>query len=324
MNRTRTANTAMHAEPSSPIPLSARASPAASGAVPLRPMPAAPAGGSAAAEPRSIGSLIQEANQLSAEQVERILAHQRQHGLRFGEAAVALGLAKPDDVLWALSQQFQYPNALKQDLHRDLIVAAHPFSPQAEVFRSLRSRLVMQLQSQGEIRRAVAIVSPQHGDGKSYVAANLAIAFSQLGGRTLLLDADLRQPRQHELFGVDNSSGLSSILSGRETDRVVHPIAGLPSLYVLPVGTLPPNPLELVERPAFALLLRDLLAKFDHVIVDTSAGEVGSDGSVVAARCGAALAIARRGRSQMRGMQALVDLLRAGPALLVGALLNDH
>lgn len=304
----------MHAEPSSAT--ASRLGAAGGASVPLRP--------AAAAEPRSIGSFIQEANQLSADQVERILAHQRQHHLRFGEAAVALGLAKPDDVLWALSQQFQYPNALRQPLASELVVAGQPFSPQAEVFRSLRSRLSMQLPARAEERRAVAVVSPQRGDGRSYVAANLAIAFSQLGGRTLLLDADLRRPRQHELFRIDGSSGLSSILSGRETDRVIHPVAGLPSLYVLPVGTLPPNPLELIERPAFALLLRDLLAKFDHVVVDTASADSGADASVVAARCGAALAVARRGRSPMDGLQALVELLRAGPAQLAGALLNEH
>jgi chain length determinant protein tyrosine kinase EpsG len=315
----------MSADPSQPIPLGARVGAASAplhaagaSAVPLR--PGTPEGGG---EPRTIGSIIQEAHPLSVEQVERILKHQREHGMRFGEAAVAMGLIQQDDVLWALSQQFQYPNALKQDLNRELVVANRPFTPQAEVFRSLRSQLVMRLAGQADAPRAVAVLSAGRGDGKSYVAANLAVAFSQLGGRTLLLDADMRHPRQHALFGVDNGSGLSSILSGRETARVVHPIAGLPSLYVLPVGTQPPNPLELVERPAFGLLVRDLVAKFDHVVVDTPAADCGADASVIAARCGAALLVARRGRSHLAGLQQLRDLLRLGPALTVGALLNE-
>lgn len=295
-------------------------------AVPLRPTDPGTSAAPRGAGERSIGAIIQEAHQLSAAQVEQILAHQREHGQRFGEAAVALGYVRHDDVMWALGQQFQYPLPTRGEssLSRELVVATEPFSPQAEVFRSLRSQLVMRLHGVDAPRRALAVVSPERGDGKSYLAANLAIAFSQLGGRTLLLDADLRHPRQHTLFGIDNGNGLSSILGGRETTRVVHPVEQLPSLYVLPVGTVAPNPLELVERQAFALLLRDLLGKFDHVIVDTPAADVGADASVVAARCGAALAVVRRGRSRMRGLQSFVELLRAGPALLVGALINDH
>lgn len=311
----------MFASPKSAPAPAPRAVPA--GTIPLRqandPDPAA-AG-------RSIGSIIQEANQLDAEQVETILAHQREHGLRFGEAAVALGLVRDADVLWALSQQFQYPNALTrtQPLNAELVVATQPFSRQAEVFRTLRSQLSTRLARQNDaVPRAVAVVSAQHGDGRSYVASNLAIAFSQLGGRTLLVDADQRNPRQHALFGIDNRTGLSAILSGRESARVIHPVESLPSLYVLPVGTLPPNPIELVERQAFALLMRDLLAKFDHVIVDTPAASTGSDAGIIAARCGAALAVARRGRSHVRALEALVETLRAGPGLVLGATLNEH
>lgn len=295
----------------------------ATGAIPLRqPQEAAATPDTA----RPLGAIIQEANQLDADQVERVLAYQREHGVRFGEAAVKLGYVRDADVLSALSRQFQYPTALCRDtpLPRELVTAAQPFSRQAEVFRSLRSQLVMRLNGADAPRRAVAIVSAQHGDGRSYVAANLAIAFSQLGGRTLLLDADMRNPRQHRLFGLAPGTGLSTILSGRESARVIHPVEGLPSLYVLPVGTLPPNPQELAERPAFALLLRDLLAKFDHVIVDTPAAASGADPAVIAARCGAALAVARKGRSHTHALAALVEMLRAGPATLVGATLNHY
>ena len=286
-----------------------------------KPNPAA----SQAARERCIGEIIREANSLTAEQVDQVLAHQRQHGMRFGEAAVALDLIKTSDVLWALSQQFHYPYTpeARAQLHDELVVANRPFSEQAEVFRSIRSRLTMQLHSGQDVRRAIAVVSPDHGDGKTFFAANLAIAYSQLGGRTLLIDADLRSPRQHELFGVDNTTGLSGVLSGRVVNQVVHSVADLPSLYVLPVGTPPPNPLELLERPAFNLLMTDLMGKFDHVVVDTPAALAGADASVIAARCGAALAIARRGRSRMGALQDLVQLLQGTPARLVGALLND-
>ena len=81
----------------------------------------------------------------------------------------------------------------------------------------------------------------------------MAVALSQLGGRTLLIDADLRSPRQHEIFKVNNHSGLSSILSGRSEGNVLRQVEEFPSLFVMPVGVVPPNPLELLQRPAFGL-----------------------------------------------------------------------
>ncbi|MFG6487516.1 polysaccharide biosynthesis tyrosine autokinase [Roseateles sp. BYS78W] len=280
----------------------------------------------AALHDRAIGDIIAEANKLTADQVERILAHQKSHGLRFGEAAVSLGLAKGEDVLWALSQQFHYPYAAGTGPapSDELVLAAKPFSDQAEAFRVLRSQINMKLYSADAPRRAVAVISPDKRDGKTFFAANLAIAFSQLGGRTLLVDADMRSPRQHEIFGLDNSSGLSGILSGRSETNVIRPVRDLPSLFVMPVGTLPPNPTELVERPAFALLMRELVTKFDHVIVDTPAAVHGADYAVIAARCGAALALARKGVTRVAALQGLVGALGNTPTELAGVVMNEH
>jgi len=275
---------------------------------------------------RSIGDIIAEANKLTTEQVERILAHQKSHGLRFGEAAVSLGLAKGEDVLWALSQQFHYPYAAGGGpaTSDELVLSNKPFSDQAEAFRVLRSQINMKLYSADAPRRALAVISANDGDGKTFFAANLAIAFSQLGGRTLLVDADMRSPRQHEIFGLDNGSGLSGILSGRSETNVIRPVRDLPSLFVMPVGTLPPNPTELVERPAFALLMRELVAKFDHVIVDTPAAVHGADYAVISARCGAALALARKGTTRVSALQDLVGALGNTPTELAGVVLNEH
>jgi protein-tyrosine kinase len=275
---------------------------------------------------RSIGSIIAQANNLTADQVERILVHQKANGVKFGEAAVALGLANGDDVLWALSQQFHYPYAASGGVKasEDLVLSNKPFSHQAEAIRGLRSQINMRFFSGNEARCAIAIVSPDSGDGKTFLAANLAVAFSQLGGRTLLVDADMRNPRQHEIFGINSTAGLSSILSGRDETNVIRPVANLPSLFVMPVGTLPPNPMELVERPAFGLLMRELVAKFDHVIVDTPAAVYGSDYAVIAARCGAALAIARKGNTRVSAVQELVATLSNSPAKLAGVIMNEH
>jgi len=275
---------------------------------------------------RSIGHIIAEANKLSIEQVEQILSYQKQHGVKFGEAAVALGLAKGEDVLWALSQQFHYPYSTgsAHRLSKELVLANQPFGHQAEAFRVLRSQINMQLLGADQPRRGIAVVSPDSGDGKSFFAANMAVAFSQLGGRTLLVDADMRNPRQHEIFGLDNSAGLSGILAGRAEANVIRPVADLPSLFVMPVGTLPPNPTELVERPAFGLLMRELLSKFDFVLVDTPAASYGADYAVIAARCGAALVLARKDQTRYAAVKELVASFTGTNAKLAGVVMNEH
>lgn len=274
---------------------------------------------------RSIGSILADLRHLSADQVEKIVQHQRDKSVRFGEAAVALGFASSDDVLVALSQQFHYPYAPEErrEASPELAALNQPFGVQAESFRAIRSQLIMRLFNEGQKRRAIAVVSPDSGDGKTFFAANLAVVLAQLGGRTLLVDADLRHPRQHEVFGVDNKNGLSGILSGRAETNVIRQVPGVPSLFVLPVGITPPNPLELVERPAFGLLIRELLSKFDQVVVDTPAACYGSDAAVIAARCGAALVVARKDQGRVPALQDLVANLAETPAVLAGVVFNE-
>jgi protein-tyrosine kinase len=275
---------------------------------------------------RPIGAILAEHRGLTTEQIEHILAYHRDNGVRFGEAAVALGLVSKEDVLHALAQQFHYPYATEErkKLAPELVTLNEPFGQRAEYFRALRSQLIMRAFVEGEPRRAVAIISPDTGDGKTYCASNLAVSLAQLGGRTLLIDADMRGPRIHDVFKVPNRVGLSGILAGRADRQVIQQVSGVPSLFVLPVGTAPPNPLELVERPAFGLLVRELATKFDHVLVDTPAAIYGSDCGVIAARCGLAMVVARRNRAKVRLLRELVDSIEGSSAQLVGVVMNEH
>ncbi len=274
---------------------------------------------------RSIGNILAELRNLSAEQVERVLQYQRQNGVRFGEAAVALGYASKDDVLFALAQQFHYPYAPEEQRKHspDLVALNEPFSPRAESFRALRSQLMMRVFVEGAAHPALAVISPESGDGKTYCATNLAVTLAQLGGRTLLVDADMRGPRVHEVFKLKNQAGLSGILSGRADKQVIQQVPGIPSLFLLPVGTTPPNPLELVERPAFGLLIRELVSKFDHVVVDTPAAVYGADAAVIAARCGAALVLARKDASRADALREMVASLAGTPVQMAGVVFNE-
>jgi protein-tyrosine kinase len=278
-----------------------------------------------AAYGRPIGSLLRDAAELSDQQIEQIVAYQRKSGMRFGEAAVALHMVERKDVLEALSQQFQYtPGFAGREGERELVVAADPFSDQAEAFRELRSRLLLEVLGERS-RCALAVLSPDAGDGKTYVAANLAVAFSQLGEATLLIDADVRTPRQHRLLGVTPGAGLTGALAGfANPGALVHQVPGLPSLYVMPAGAVPPNPLELLQRPMFGMLVGKMLKKFEHVVLDTPAAIRGADSRVIAARSGAALVIARRNHTSMAALNGLVDSLARGPAMIAGVLMNEH
>ena len=277
---------------------------------------------------RSIGELIAESCKLTPAQVEKILAQQRQTGVRFGEAAIDLGLATTDDVLVALAQQYHYPYAHQgqRKLNPELVSLNEPFSPLAESFRAVRSQVMKRVfNDRSGPRKALAVISPNAGDGKTFFAANLAISLAQLGGRTLLIDADMRGPRQHEVFNLNNAAGLAGILSGRSPGSpVVQPVPGVPGLFVLPVGNTPPNPLELVERPAFGLLLRALTLKFDYVVVDTPAAQYGADAAVIADRCGASLMLARQGVSSIAAVEDMAIQVADETPQLAGVVMNSY
>jgi chain length determinant protein tyrosine kinase EpsG len=275
---------------------------------------------------RRIGDYMRGPCKLTDKQIEWIFNYHREHDLRFGEAAVELGLARREDVLWALSQQFHYPYAIDEKLvNPELIIAANPFSDEAETFRELRSQLLMGVMAPDQPRRALAVVSADVGDGKTYLAANVAAAFSQLGGPTLFLDADMRTPRSQDVFGITlNRGGLTAMLSGRAEEGLIQRSSLLPSLYVLTCGAIPPNPLELIQRPAFAQLIQEMTAKFDHVVVDTPASTHGADSRAIAAICGAALVVGRRGRTRMKSINSLVAALGRGPAKVAGVVMNEY
>jgi len=274
---------------------------------------------------KAIGELIQDARNLSADDLERIGRYQRENDLRFGEAAIALGLADTEDVLQALAQQFKYAYADEETRKAapELVMLNQPFGHQAEAFRAIRTQILMRTQSDKGQRRPLAVVSPDSGDGKTYFCANLAVALAQLGGKVVVIDADMRGARIDQVFGVPGGAGLSGVLSGRGGKGIVKSVPGIANLYVIPVGVQPPNPLELVEGPSFGMLLREVSIKFDHVIVDTPASCFGSDGIVIASRCGSALVVSRKDANKVARLQDLVAGLQAGQVRLAGVIMNE-
>jgi receptor protein-tyrosine kinase len=174
-----------------------------------------------------------------------------------------------------------------------------------------------------EERQVLTIVGAERGEGRSYLAANLAIVFSQLGERTLLVDADMREPRQHYLFHLENQYGFSTLLAGRSREEAIVRIPDLAGLSVLPAGPTPPNPLELLNRLNFDEFMIQMKGAFDVIIVDTPALEIGEDAAMIAVRTGAALAVARTGATRVAAFTDLVQGLMEAGVTVVGTVLNE-
>jgi chain length determinant protein tyrosine kinase EpsG len=273
----------------------------------------------------SIGTILVDSGRLSSENAERILRLQIEQDKRFGDAGIKLGLLTEDDIRFALSRQFDYLYLPQSDtsLNHDLVAAYEPFSPMVEKLRALRGQLMLRWFNAETRRNALAIVSPGENEGRSFIAANLAIVFSQLGERTLLIDADLRNPRQHKLFKLGHSAGLSGMLAGRNGTEAIARISPLLGLSVLPAGAVPPNPQELIGRPIFAELLQTFIQDFDIVIVDTPAANNHVEALTIAVGTAAALILARKNRSSVADVSSLVRSLQQTRTTTVGSVLND-
>lgn len=272
----------------------------------------------------SIGSILIKSGKLDSEKTEIILKRQALKHVRFGEAAMQLGFLKEDDIRFALARQYHYYYLLPGDVvgNDELIAAYQPFSHQAECLRTLRSQLTLRWFTTWPLRKTLSIVSSASGEGKSYLAANLAIMFSQLGKRTLLIDADMRHGRQHDLFKLPNQSGLSTILSNRSDATSIQHVPAFMDLSLLTAGPPPPNPQELLGRQLFVSLLAYASHEFDVVLIDTPPATQYADATSIAVMGGGALLVTRQDSTRLEDTRKITDRLTELGVPMVGAVLN--
>ncbi len=149
----------------------------------------------------------------------------------------------------------------------ELINFLDPESLFVEKYRHIRTSIMLSVPK--EPPRVIAVSSALPSEGKTATTINLAVSFSQLGKKTLIIDGDLRKPRMHKIFKLKNSAGISSYLAGRvEFNQVIHK-TNIPNLFVVPSGPLPPNPVELLDSEVMANMLEKLLEKVDFIFIDT-------------------------------------------------------
>jgi protein-tyrosine kinase len=289
-----------------------------------------PRGSAVIRSDRLIGVILAEDGKITPRQVDHVLDLQREVGIRFGEAAVQLGFITDNDVRFALAKQYDFPHLVADvdakgiQPSTELVAAFAPFHPRTEELRALRTQLLIRWYNPEAGRNALVVASPAKGEGRSYVAANLAVVFSQLGARTLLVDADLRAPRQHEIFGLPPGHGLSTLLSGRTEHKAQFPIHGLNRLTVLPAGPLPPNPQELLSRPVFSALMKDLRSLYDVVIIDTPPAKPYADAQTIAYRAGDALIVTRKDHTVVSSTSKVAKELAGTGARVVGTIVNAY
>ncbi|WP_274650362.1 CpsD/CapB family tyrosine-protein kinase [Paenibacillus humicola] len=205
--------------------------------------------------------------------------------------------------------------------NQTLVTEINPRSRVSEIYRSLRTNIEFSIQDSAF--KTLAVTSALAGEGKSTTAANIAATFARTGRKTLLIDANLRAPVQHDIFGLPNHFGLSSALTaGNGVEEAVQRThAG--SLEVMCSGPIPPNPSELLDSPQMTALLNEAKERYDVVIVDTTSVLEVTDAQIVASKCDGVLLVIKPGKVKNEIAVKAKASLEYGKATVIGAVLNE-
>ncbi len=282
---------------------------------------------------------------LSAAEVERISDVMRVMNVSFLEAAIHVGLLALKDIDEAsatlpdtgeddqpgIIETLVRRQAAARNLtviadvvvkpSRQLVIAHAPDDPRSEAIRALRTELL--LRNEPGLRcNMLSLISASAAEGRSQLAAELAIAFSQLRCRTLLVDADLRRPSQHRLFNADNHVGLTQALIAGGGARLLG-IEGLPHLWLLTAGPTAPNPSDLLGGERTEALVAQWRRDFQFVIVDNPPIGEFSDGLIMAALTGRVLILSRANISTHQSMKEMLRRLVSTQSRIVGSVINS-
>lgn len=172
---------------------------------------------------------------------------------------------------------------------KEIIVVENPKSPEAEMFRNLRTNI--QFMNADSEKKVMLVTSTIPGEGKSYVSANLAAAFAQLDKKVLIIDTDMRKGRQYTIFNLKPRPGISNFLSGvveqdfvgeKEDIRNYIQETDIENLYLIPAGNVPPNPSELLVSTKMKAIIDDLVQAFDIIIFDVPPCLIVTDALILA------------------------------------------
>ena len=283
---------------------------------------------------------------LSSEGLHAVHDLMQERNLSFPEAAVRLGFATQGDIIEALADAAPekptsgesaglIENAIRKiAMNRQVIVrqgdtvkigppllhALDADNPRSEKIRVLRTELLL-LSTASSDANIIALLSASASEGRSQLAAELAISFSQLGRRTLLVDADLRKPAQHVLFGASNLTGLADAIS-RNQKPLFHPVEALPHLSLLTSGVVASNPLELLSDGRFQKTVQDWRRSFDFVVLDTPPVHSYADGLAIATLAGRVLLVSRGQHTTFKSTSEMLRRLATTQSQILGGVIN--
>jgi receptor protein-tyrosine kinase len=281
---------------------------------------------------------------LTPDSVDKIYAEMQLSDMNFTDVALRLGFVTPEQITEALlrTRGTLAPNEaglIESVIRRvssdkrvvvrhgedvkpgeQLILAHDPYNPRSERIRALRTELLL-LNEGTRGANIVPVMSPCSGEGRSQLAAELAISFAQLGRRTLLVDADMRKPQQHVLFATANDNGLSRSISAGEKP-CFHPVVGLPLMHLLTAGPIPPNPLELLSDGRFEKLLSEWRNTYEFIVIDTPPVSICADGMAVATLAARVLLVSRAQHTSYKATRDMLRRLETTQSNILGAVLN--
>jgi len=194
--------------------------------------------------------------------------------------------------------------------------------PAAETFVPIASSLL--LASSEGLPGSILVTSAQEGEGKSSTVHALALALAKLDRRVLVIDADMRRPRQQGLFNVTPERGVSEVMTGQAKAEDVIVETSTPGVALLPSGAIPPNPAELLSTPALDVLLASVQARYDTVLIDAPPILGVPDTVLLAAKAQAAVLVVEWGRNHHGGLRVAVDRLRRAGGAIIGAVLTKQ
>lgn len=201
-----------------------------------------------------------------------------------------------------------------------LVTHFAPKSPVSEAYRTFRTNI--QYSRLDSNLKTLLVTSPGPGEGKSTTVANLAITMAQMGSRVLLVDADLRRPVLHSIFGVDRHNGLTNVLVGRSLVEEVVQSTEIENLSLMPCGTLPPNPSELLGSNAMRQLIADLKERYDMVLFDSPPVIAVTDAAVLGSRLDGLILVLKSAQTDRHAAFRAQELLKGVKTPVLGALLN--
>lgn len=271
-----------------------------------------------------MGRILLNSGKIKPTDIKTIVELQNKRGMRFGEAARKLGLVSSADVRAALAKQFACTPVPEKGsrLSRALTAAFFPQSAEVEALRNLRSELMLRYFNTSR-HLTLALCGADNARAIAQTTANLAIVFSQLGLRTLLIDGNLREPQLDNLFGIgDRHPGLSDVIAGRAQAQPVE-VAPLHSLWLVHAGTRAPNPQELLASRNYGERMDELTNQFDVTLINTSPMKRTRDAQLIAAHCGAALLVTQQHKSRMKEVEHMCANLWGVGVRLLGVALRQ-